>query len=169
MRLGLLQGSLSPDSHTAVVMRAVRDAAKDFTVEWLDLRERNAEFCDGRDLEEYGEETRKLAAALATCDAYVIGFPVYNYSVSGVVKNVVDICSHGMRGKVAGLVSNSGGVRSFMASVDLMKILSYHDSIMVVQPTVHTWDQDFQDERLANPKVHEKIQAMLAAIRRELR
>ena len=169
-KIVIIQGSLSKNSNTALVIQAVAAVLKERNIDFelVDLREVKMEFCDGRDLGEYNEEIRALYTLLESAEAYIIGFPVYNYTISAAVKNLIEICSSAMNGKFAGIVSNSGGVRSFMASVDLMKVLSYHDNIMTVQPTVHTFGGDFANGKLANPKVIGKINAMVDALLRFL-
>ncbi len=69
-----------------------------------------------------------------------------------------------MENKVAGIICNAGGARSFMASADLVKILLYESNVLTVQPIVGTVGQDFENGRLINPKVVSKLQGMIEAL-----
>ena len=92
---------------------------------------------------------------------YIIGMPVYCYSVSGVLKNFLDITCGAMENKVCGIVCNAGGVMSYLASAELMKILSYEVQCLSVQPTVYGWGKDFQDGKIVNEKILAKANEMV--------
>ena len=87
--------------------------------------------------------------------------PVYCYSVSGVLKNFLDITCSAMENKYAGIVCNAGGVMSYLASADLMKILSYEVHALTVQPTVYAWGDDFKNGKITNEKVLHKAVHMV--------
>ncbi len=159
----LIQGSLSPTSKTAIVLEKIKEQLLDRNVKVtiLDLRDLNMEFCDGRPLRDYNDDIKAAHRLLSQADGYVIGMPVYMYSVSGPLKNFLDIVSGAMQDKFAGLVCMSGGVRSYLAAEDLINILSFEVNVTTVQPIVHAYGADFQNDELSNPKVLEKIDAMI--------
>lgn len=162
----LIQGSLNPNSRTAIVVNA---AAKHFEslgldVRVMDLRDMPLQFCDGRPLEGYNAEIQGAYQAIEAADYLVIGMPVYCYSVAGPLKNFIDITSEAMMNKRLGIISNAGGQLSYLASADLAKILAYESRVLAVQPTVYSWSKDFEDGKIVNPKIHEKIQAMAEAL-----
>ncbi|MBV9463083.1 MAG: NAD(P)H-dependent oxidoreductase, partial [Verrucomicrobiae bacterium] len=125
MKVLCIQGSLNRHSHTYVLLRAVFDQLEGVKKGFLDLREIKQEFCDGRDLDQYGEEMKFAAKEIAESDAFIFGMPVYCYSVSGVLKNFLDITCSGMENKPFAIVSAAGGERSYLATADLQKILCY--------------------------------------------
>ena len=161
--LVLIQGSLNPDSKTAVILNEVAKVLKEKNIKFkiIDLRKLNMQFCDGRDRNEYNEDLQKTYKLMEEANAYVIGMPVYCYSVSGVLKNFLDITCGAMENKVAGIVCNAGGVMSYLASADLMKILSYEVHVLTVQPTVYAYGNDFKDGKIINEKVLHKANAMV--------
>ena len=66
------------------------------------------------DGEEKPEAVTALKNTIEACDALLFASPEYNYSISGVLKNVIDWASRPayqsvMAGKPAGIVSASGG------------------------------------------------------------
>ena len=81
----LIQGSLNKESRTAILVdhavKEIKRAGLEVTV--LDLRNIQMEFCDGRSLKEYHLEVQQAYQAMEEADAFVIGMPVYCYSVSG--------------------------------------------------------------------------------------
>ncbi len=125
----IIKSSLSPDSLSAKLAdNAIKMLKKEksIAIEVLDLREIKLEFCDGRDLEEYNEDMQKAHKQIEDADGYLIAMPVYSYSMSGVLKNFLDICCEGMSQKPFGLLIGSGGQRgTYAAAADVSKVLMY--------------------------------------------
>lgn len=159
----VIQGSLNKDSKTAVILDEVIKVLKEKNIsyELIDLRKLELQFCDGRKLEEYNNDLQNAYKLMESGDGYIIGMPVYCYSVSGVLKNFLDITCGAMEEKCAGIVCNAGGVMSYLASAELMKILSYEVSCLSVQPTVYGWGNDFKGGEIVNQKVLEKARLMV--------
>lgn len=162
-KLVLIQGSLNPNSKTATILDAVGNILKErnITHETIDLRKLNMQFCDGRDLKNYNDDLQKAYKLMESAGGYIIGMPVYCYSVSGVLKNFLDVTCAAMKGKSTGIVCNAGGIMSYLASSDLMKILSYEVHVLTVQPTVYAHGNDFKDGKIANEKVLDKARHMV--------
>ena len=170
-RICIIQGSLKPASRTAIVIDEVvtkLKKKKNVKIDIIDLRKIDMQFCDGRDLKDYNKDMRAAHATMEKADGYIFGMPVYQYSISGPLKNFLDIVSSAMSNKTAGIVCNSGGVRSYLASVELMKILSFEENVTTVQPTVHTWVEDFASGKIHNEDIHARIDKMIEALLKAL-
>ena len=167
----LIQGSLNKESRTAILVdhavKEIKRAGLEVTV--LDLRNIQMEFCDGRSLKEYHLEVQQAYQAMEEADAFVIGMPVYCYSVSGPLKNFIDITSGAMEKKIAGILCNAGGNRSYMASADLSNILAYESHVTTVQPIVFSSYEDYGEQTLTGDKVKSKIQEMVDHLARHLK
>jgi NAD(P)H-dependent FMN reductase len=159
----LIQGSLNKESRTAVLIQHTEEELKRAGLETtlLDLRNIQMEFCDGRSLREYHPEMQQAYQTMEKAEAFVIGMPVYCYSVSGPLKNFIDITSGAMEKKIAGILCNAGGNRSYMASADLSNILAYESHVTTVQPIVYSSSEDFDDHKLTGDKVKSKIREMV--------
>ncbi|MBI4268286.1 NAD(P)H-dependent oxidoreductase [Candidatus Uhrbacteria bacterium] len=170
-KIVLIQGSLNPQSNTALLIdEAARVLAhRHIPYEVFDLRRADMDFCDGRPIEKYNQDTKALYETIKSADAYIFGMPVYSYSISGALKNLIDITSGAMQKKVAGILCNSAGRRSYLASVDLMKILSYEADMVTVQPIVHTDRETFKDGKIFDDHVIELIAEMIDGIVKYLR
>ena len=130
----------------------------------LDLRSFNMQFCDGRKLQEYNSDIQKAYEMVDTADALIIGMPVYCYSVSGPLKNFIDITSSAMEGKAAGIICTTGSSMSSLASADLAKILAYESHVLSIQPVVCSSYEDFNNGKLESPKVYEKLNRMIEVL-----
>jgi len=163
----IIQASLNPQSKTAVVVREVEkilNSLGEVDYEILDLRSFNMQFCDGRKLTDYNSDTQKAFEMINRADGFIIGMPVYCYSVSGPLKNLIDITSSAMEKKVAGILCTAGSPMSFLASSDLAKILAYESHVFAVQPVVCSSYEDFKDGELENRKVKEKLKSMIEVL-----
>ncbi len=125
-------GSLRADSYSqfALDIAAKRAEALGAEVEILDLRQMNLPFCDGgKDYSNY-PDVAKLQKAVKEADGLILATPEYHGSVSGVLKNALDLMSfEQLDGKVAGLISVLGGQANSNALNDLRVILRW----------VHAW------------------------------
>ena len=167
----LIQGSLNKESRTAILIDHAAEEMKRAGLEvgHLDLRNIQMEFCDGRSLKEYHPDMQQAYQVMKKADAFVIGMPVYCYSVSGPLKNFIDITSGAMEKKIAGILCNAGGKQSYMSSADLSNILAYESHVTTVQPIVYSSYEDFNDQTLTSDKVKSKIREMVDHLARHLK
>ena len=159
----LIQGSLNPNSKTAVIVDETIKILSERNIEHklIDLRNIELQFCDGRELEKYNEDLQNAYKSMKLARGYIVAMPVYCYSVPGPLKNFLDITCGAMEKKCTGIICNAGGVMSYLASSELMKILSYEVHVLSVQPTVYSYGEDFKDGKIKNPKVISKIHDMV--------
>lgn len=162
-KIVLVQGSLRQNSRTSVVITRIFEELKKITsnVEIVDLRGLELQFCDGRSLSEYNDDMRQADKTFSEADGFVIGMPVYQYSISGPLKNFLDIADGGMENKVTGIVCVSGSIRSYLAAADLQKVLSFEINCTTVQPIVHVIGSDLEGRRIVNPDIEKKIDGMI--------
>ena len=125
-------------------------------------------FCDGRPLSDYNANTQQAYKLMEKARAYVWGMPVYCFSVSGPLKNFIDITAGAMENKSSGIICNAGGNRSYKALGDLSRILSFEARVVTVQPAVYTSYEDFEDGRLINSEIPNRIKVMLDALLRQI-
>ena len=125
-------GSLRADSYSQIALdiAAKRAEALGAEVEILDLRQMNLPFCDGGNEYLNYPDVAKLQKAVKEADGLILATPEYHGSVSGVLKNALDLMSfEQLDGKVAGLISVLGGQANSNALNDLRVILRW----------VHAW------------------------------
>ncbi len=127
-----IAGSLRADSysHLALSLAAQRLEALGAEVEILDLRQMHLPFCSGE--QEYPDypDVDRLRKAVKEADGLMLATPEYHGSVSGVLKNALDLMSfEHLCDKVTGLISVLGGQSNSNALNDLRTILRW----------VHAW------------------------------
>jgi FMN reductase len=127
-----IAGSLRPGSYThkALEVAAQRLQALGAEVELIDLRQLDLPFCDGGDDYPNHPDVAKLSQAVKTADAVILATPEYHGSVSGVLKNALDLMGfEEFSGKVTGFISVLGGQSNSNALNDLRTITRW----------IHAW------------------------------
>jgi NAD(P)H-dependent FMN reductase len=127
-----IAGSLRPGSYSHQALNIAAQRVKDLgaEVEILDLRSLNLPFCDGSDDYPAYPDVIKLRQAFRQADGIILVTPEYHGSISGVLKNALDLMSFDeFSDKVAGVISVLGGQSNSNALNDLRTILRW----------VHAW------------------------------
>ncbi|MFE8701618.1 NADPH-dependent FMN reductase [Cytobacillus sp. FJAT-54145] len=108
-------------------LNMVKQNHTDIDIELLDLNDYKLEFCDGRKLNDYNEDTQQVVKTIKNADAYVIGSPVFQASIPGTLKNVFDLLPPDVfKGKVVGLLMNGGTEKHYLTmEYQLKPIVSY--------------------------------------------
>jgi FMN reductase len=111
IRIAALCGSLRQGSYTKMALRLALDAAAGpfCETDFIDLLQLNLPFADGSH-RPLSKEAQSLGERLANADGVIIGTPEYHGSVSGALKNALDLTGFTeWEGKMIGLVGVSGG------------------------------------------------------------
>jgi FMN reductase len=127
-----MAGSLREGSYSQLALRAAmqRVEALGAEVEMVDLRSLHLPFCDGGDAYPEHPDVAKLCQIFRSADGLILATPEYHGSVSGVLKNALDLMGfEEFSGKVTGLISVLGGQSNSNALNDLRTITRW----------VHAW------------------------------
>ncbi|MEM9452275.1 MAG: NADPH-dependent FMN reductase [Cyanobacteria bacterium P01_E01_bin.6] len=127
-----IAGSLRPNSysHQALQIAVQRLEALGAEVTILDLRTMTLPFCDGGDDYSAYPDVAIMSQAVKEADGVLLVTPEYHGSVSGVLKNALDLMGFDeFTGKVTGVVSVLGGQSNSNALNDLRTILRW----------IHAW------------------------------
>ncbi len=158
-KITVIQSSLRKDSNTAIVARKFAEKCDGLGlhVKYVDLRDVKMDLCDARPLDGYSQDIQNVYNIMDESDAIIFGMPVYQYSMSGVLKNFIDICGKSMEAKAIGVIVNAGGPNCYMASQDLFNALQFEYATTNIMPTPYTWSMDFKDGEIVNEKVLSKL------------
>lgn len=161
----LISTSLSQNSRSALLIQEAAEqlGKKGQKAVVIDLRAVSIPFCDGRKIEDYSAEVQSIFKKIEEADSFVFGFPIYCYSISGVLKNFIDIFSHAMKGKRFGVCAAAGSKLSYLAISDLHKIMHFQSNARAVHPAVVAEYVDFEEDK-ANTEIQDRIQRMLAQL-----
>ncbi|WP_075981726.1 NADPH-dependent FMN reductase [Bacillus massilinigeriensis] len=155
---------------TAIIVNEVLTYAKEknpnIEVELIDLRDYQVEFVDGRPFAAYNNDTQTVVNKILEADAFVIGTPIYQSSITGVLKNLFDhLPTTVFESKIVGLVSTAGSNRHFLvAETQLKPIISFFKAI-IASKNVFVTNADFNKE---NVIIEEDIKTRLAELAEEI-
>jgi FMN reductase len=114
--------SVSTSRHA--LRRAAQGAARaGAEVEWLDLKDYTLPLCDGRtDTDTYGRDFQRMRALVQRADALLIGSPEYHGSMTGALKNALDLLGEEpVRGKLVGLCAVARGDAGAMNTLNHLR------------------------------------------------
>ena len=164
LRVVGIGGSLRPNSYSYLALEHVmalltRGGCRTHIV---DLRKMCLPFCDGDGPEPGAAHpgVSEMRTAVSRAHAIVLVTPEYHGSVSGVLKNVLDLlASEHIKGKVAGLVSVLGGPASSNALNELSRIMrSCHAWVMPQYIAIGRAHTVFLDGKIRDSELQRKFE-----------
>ncbi|AIM17042.1 MULTISPECIES: NADPH-dependent FMN reductase [Neobacillus] len=125
MKLVGISGTLI-GAKTGILVKKVLEEVKqnhpEIEVEYLDLMDYDIQFCDGRSLSAYSEDTRTVIEKVSAADFYIIGTPIFQGSITGALKNLFDLIHpNDFRNKVMGFVANGGTYQHYLVIENQLK------------------------------------------------
>ena len=157
-----ITGSLRDASYSAKALKEAvsRVEALGAEVKILDLRDMNLPFCNGGDEYPNYPDVIKLRETVKQADGLILATPEYHGSVSGVLKNALDLMSfEHLSGKVVGMISVLGGQSNNNALNDLRVIMRWvHAWVIPEQIAVgQAWQAFDKEGKLLDAKLAERF------------
>lgn len=144
------------------VLEEAKQAAPEIEVELLDLRNYQISMCDGRDPSIYPDDTKKVIDIVSSADFYVIGTPIFQGSMTGALKNLLDhIHPQALRNKVIGFVANGGTYQHFLVVENQLKPIAGYFRAYVAPGYVYAHTDHFnQQNEIQDQKVLTRITSL---------
>ncbi|MGB8700388.1 MAG: NADPH-dependent FMN reductase, partial [Thermosynechococcaceae cyanobacterium] len=164
-----LAGSLRTGSYSKQALAITLQKVESFgaRVELLDLQEMQLPFCNGADDYPNHPDVARLQAAVAGADGVILATPEYHGSVSGVLKNALDLLSfEHLAGKVTAAISILGGQSNSNALTDLRVITRWVPAWMSPEQVAigQAWKVFDGEGRLTDPKMEERLTALAQSL-----
>lgn len=155
-------GSLRPDSYSQIALSLARARVEALGAEMeiLDLRTMQLPFCNGEDNYSDYPNVEKLRSTVKQADSLILATPEYHGSVSGVLKNALDLMDfEQLDGKVTGLISVLGGQSNNNALNDLRVIMRWvHAWVIPEQIAIgQAWKAFGADGKLLDEKLSQRF------------
>lgn len=128
--------------------------------ELIDLREYEVEFCRGEPLTYYNDDTWTVVKKIQDADFIVFGTPIYQASISGVLKNLLDFFpEYAFKNKVTGIIATGGSEKHFLVPENHLKpILSYLRGLVPsTNVFVHNDFFDIETDEIINDRISKRI------------
>lgn len=129
-------------------------------LESLDLKDMQMSFADGRDFREYDNDNKTIVESLIEADGIVIALPVYQASIPGVLKNILDMIPiNALESKPIGIIITAGSARHYLVGQQqLLPILNYL-KMDVISKYVFIEASDFVNDNL-NDEIQMRIETL---------
>ncbi|MCQ6282422.1 NADPH-dependent FMN reductase [Bacillus sp. EB600] len=153
-------------SKTAITVNQVLEEVKknypEVEVELLDLRQYNIDFCDGRDPSAYTGDTKLVMDKIASSDFFLIGTPIFQASLSGVLKNLFDLLPvDTFRDKVMGFVATGGTYQHYLVIENQLKPIASYFRAYIEPNQVYLHTNHFNSKNeIVDEEVKERLQRL---------
>ncbi len=155
MKTLIISSSLSPNSRSYVLCKAVQDGLK--------KRKVDVEFVDARKIELLPyhrgptDGMKKLISKVMKADNVVFGMGVHNYSVNDGLKIILDsLPKEACTGKFFGVVCSAGGSNSYLSTMHLTQMCMNEWRMIQLPRIVYATKKDFEGDDL-NEGIQERI------------
>lgn len=144
----IISCSLNPESNSRKMARAVNDMLKTKAkVELVDLQDVELPFCDGGSA--YGHaNVVAMTQKIQDADCIIVATPIYNYNVTGALKNLVELTGSAWSEKVVGFLCAAGGRSSYMSVLGLANSLMLDFRSIILPRFVYAEGSDFSGETI---------------------
>jgi FMN reductase len=164
-----IAGSLRPDSYSQVALQvaAQKLQALGAEVEILDLRQLQLPFCDGSKAYPQYPDVTRLQAAFSQADGIVLVSPEYHGSVSGVLKNALDLMSFDqLSDKVAGFISILGGQSNSNALNEMRIIMRWVHAWSIPEQVAigQAWQAFSPEGKLTDDKLSKRLDEFASSL-----
>ena len=129
-------------------LNVVRREYPDLEVELLDMKDYDVQFCDGRNPATYTGDTKKVIDMVSSADFFLIGTPIYQASMSGVLKNLFDLVPiSALQNKVIGFLANGGTFQHYLVIENQLKPIAGFFRAFVAPSYVYLHDTHYNEHR----------------------
>ncbi|MGO4498874.1 NADPH-dependent FMN reductase [Paenibacillus sp. 2RAB27] len=162
MKLLGISGTIIGAKTSIVVQKALDEVKRqnpDIEVELLDMRDYKVSFVDGRALSAYEDDTQKVIDMITSADFYIIGTPIFQGSITGVLKNLFDhIPPQVLRNKVMGFAATGGTYQHFLVIENHLKPIAGYFRAYVAPGYVYANNDHFNKQNeIVDADVLERI------------
>lgn len=152
MKILVINASLS-GSKTAKAVNSLK-FSDNFTIEYLNLKDLDMSFADGRDFREYNNDNELIVNKMIEADGIIIATPIFQASIPGVLKNLFDLLPiNAISNKTVGSIITAGSSRHYLvAQQQLNPILNYLKTDLV-NKYVFLEASDFNNDEISEDVV----------------
>jgi len=161
MRLLGISGTITGSKTLTIVKKTLEEIQcnhPDIKVELLDMKKFDVQFCDGRDPAAYTGDTKKVIDLIAAADFYIIGTPILQGSITGVLKNLFDLVEPSVfRNKVMGFVATGGTYQHYLVIENQLKPIAGYLRAYTAPSYVYAHKNHFFENNLVDVDVLKRI------------
>lgn len=149
MKLLGISGTIVGSKTTVLVNQVLETVQREYPeikTELLDMKDYQVQFCDGRDPSTYTGDTKKVIDIVSSADFYIIGTPVFQSSLTGVLKNLFDLVPvSALYQKVMGFVATGGTYQHYLVIENQLKPIAGYFRAFVAPSYIYAHNDHFNE------------------------
>ncbi|MEY2195073.1 NADPH-dependent FMN reductase [Neobacillus sp. BF23-41] len=161
MKLLGISGTITGSKTLTVVKKVLEVVEKidpSIQIELLDLKQYDVQFCDGRDPQTYIGDTKKVIDIVSNADFYLIGTPIFQGSLTGALKNLIDLVPpQTMRNKVMGFVATGGTNQHYLVVENQLNPIAGYLRAFVAPSYVYAHNDHFKNNEIVDSDIMDRI------------
>ncbi len=150
---------------TEYLLQQLKNQHSKMEFEMIDLKDFQLNFCDGRPLEKYNDDTQRIINKVENADGYILGTTILHGSIPGALKNLFDLIPvPALEGKPIALVANGGNPEHAQAIEKHLKPILSYLKMNTLPNDVFVTSADFNDRNeISNPETQEQLKMLAQA------
>lgn len=148
---------------TKEAYRLLEENYSEHELSYINLKEKELVFSDGRHYLDYSRDTAEVTQAVMATDVLILGSPIFQASIPGVLKNLFDLLpQNALRDKTVSMIMTAGSDKHYLVAEQQLKpILSYMKA-NVLQTYVFIRDIDYGLDGLNNDDVFFRLDTLVS-------
>lgn len=148
MKLLGISGTIIGSKTEVAVKKTLEYMNEDITVEFINLKDYDLEFCDGRPISQYNSDIQELIGKICVADAYIFGTPIFQGSFTGALKNLFDLIPpKAMKHKVVGFIATGGTFQHYLVVENQLKPIAGYFRSYIAPGNVYLNDSHFNSNK----------------------
>jgi FMN reductase/FAD reductase [NAD(P)H] len=149
MKLLAISGTIIGTKTLQVLKKVLEEVKRhdpEIEIELLDMKQYDVQFCDGRDPAAYTGDTKKVMDMVGSADFYIIGTPIFQGSITGVLKNLFDLIPPSVfRNKVMGFIATGGTYQHYLVIENQLKPIAGYFRAFTAPSYVYVQSDQFNE------------------------
>ncbi|MEK9656882.1 MAG: NAD(P)H-dependent oxidoreductase [bacterium] len=154
----IISSSLNPKSKSLQLARLCQglysEICSDVTL--LDMKEYDLPLCNAGSCYQ-NSSVKILGEKILNAKGILVSTPIYNYDVNAALKTLLECTGKAWSNKVIGFMTVAGGTGSYMSLMGFINSLMLDFRCLVVPRFVYATEADFDQERLTNDAIKERL------------
>lgn len=164
MKIAVISGTLVGTKPAVLANHAVeRLKQKNIEVVYINFKDYELEFCDGRPTEEYNKHTQDVIRLLEDVQGFIISTSILHALIPGVLKNFFEVLPMSIfRNKIIGYIASAGNEKHYLAIEYSLKPLASYLNALSLPKYVLSLSSDFnKSDEIINKGIVTEIEELV--------
>ncbi|OLO37110.1 hypothetical protein BTR23_14365 [Alkalihalophilus pseudofirmus] len=147
MKIAVISGTLVGSKPAVLANQAIMQLKqKNTEVVYINFKDYELEFCDGRPINQYNQDTQELIRLLHDVEGFIITTSILHGQIPGVLKNFFDVMPMSIfENKVMSFMASAGNEKHYLAIEHSLRPLSSYLNAISIPEYVFSVSGDFNE------------------------